>query len=839
MQRLVPGMAGGSGPRACRESIDAGHRMLGNRAFLSWVEGLRQAGRDGAARCFPGQSVERAAPLQLMGKKKKQQGVAEVGAGTGEQAAGAQGGGGTEAEGTAAPGPEAAQPQATAAAPGVEPKPGEVAAGGGKKKKKKSRVQVALNTLRGEGIEAFGGYIEAQIVEAELLHTLVERINRAEDLKSVRAGARAGVEARLRLLGLPLPAQTGSMGRAPEQAVIAPVKSELTLTDRELLEGCIKGDIRKVRRFLRRGNVDINMGREYGTLLCLAAKLGHTAIARALLSVPDINVNLAEQGGCTPLCCAVRAGHAGVVELLLDQDGINANLATVSGLTPLYIATQNGDVEVVRLLLAAPGIKVNPVMPKTNATPLQCAIFLGDKEIAALLLAAPGIDIDGRMPGGASALFIAVQLGFLGIVEELVRHGAAVNPAAPGGTTPLYASISSGNVQAVRILLTARDTRVNQATGDGISPLGFAVARGNKDIVELLLGHGADPNMTGNRGLTPLHVACLYGHAAIVRMLLDDGADADAEARDPDREGPLRTPDSLAELGGHPEVKSILAAHRRRRRAAPPRLERLSPTGEPGNTAPPQAPSSPGAVAHEQEERTSPAPRDSAAGRATANVPPVPPAPSPPGAAAPVRQPPAPLAQAQDALRQEVLGKLRADNLDTLQGIRLLEDINATDSIDTLCGLYNRLAHIERREERARRRKRRRGLLPAPAGAGPAAADPAAAPVFALAGKTGLDADAVEVEIKQHLGRKYHRFVSQAVNDMEFGRGKPTSGYRGLWHVSAGIPGVGSCSVFYYLEGSGEKIRVVGTGRHVGRAAYELDYATAELGEAGRVLRIA
>ena len=198
-----------------------------------------------------------------------------------------------------------------------------------------------------------------------------------------------------------------------------------------------------------------------------------------------------------------------------------------------------------------------------------------------------------------------------------------------------------------------------------------------------------------------------------------------------------------------------------------------------------------------------------------------------------------PLAQAQDALRQEVLGKLRADNFDTLQGIRLLEDINATDSIDTLCGLYNRLAHIERREERARRQGRRQEVLHLAPGPVPAAADPAAAPAFALAGKTGLDAEGVEVEIKQRLGRKYHRFVSQAVNDMEFGRGKPTSGYRGLWHVSAGIPGVGSCSVFYYLEGSREKIRVVGIGRHVGRAAYQLDYAAEDLGEAGRILRIA
>ena len=111
--------------------------------------------------------------------------------------------------------------------------------------------------------------------------------------------------------------------------------------------------------------------------------------------------------------------------------------------------------------------------------------------------------------------------------------------------------------------------------------------------------------------------------------------------------------------------------------------------------------------------------------------------------------------------------------------------------------------------------------------------------MFALGRKTGLDAERVEVEIKRHLGQGYHRFVSQAVNDMEFGRGKATSGYPGLRHASAGVAGVGSCSVFYYLDGSGEQLRVVGIGHHVGPAAYRLDYAAGELGAAGRILRIA
>ena len=113
------------------------------------------------------------------------------------------------------------------------------------------------------------------------------------------------------------------------------------------------------------------------------------------------------------------------------------------------------------------------------------------------------------------------------------------------------------------------------------------------------------------------------------------------------------------------------------------------------------------------------------------------------------------------------------------------------------------------------------------------------APRYVLGEKADLDADTVEDEIKGHLGQAYHRFVSQAVNDMEFGRGKLTTGYPGLLHASAGIADVGSCSVFYYTDADARVIRIVGIGHHAGRATYRMDYADEDLGLSGRTLRIA
>ena len=73
---------------------------------------------------------------------------------------------------------------------------------------------------------------------------------------------------------------------------------------------------------------------------------------------------------------------------------------------------------------------------------------------------------------------------------------------------------------------------------------------------------------------------------------------------------------------------------------------------------------------------------------------------------------------------------------------------------------------------------------------------------------------------------------------MEFGRGKLTSGYPGLLHASAGIVGVGSCSVFYYADTGQNLIRIVGIGHHLDRETYRLDYAVEELTRCGRTLSL-
>ena len=833
-QTLVSGLQNGVAPAQFMHSMDSASHQLGNRAFMHWVGALQAGGVDVADRDAVAHNAP-AAPLQLMPKKRKQK---------------------TQA----AQSPEALQEEppenvaATLETPaepgaGVGPEPEETSLQAGpegaavakkKKKKKKSRVQVALNTLRADGVETFQRYIEAEVGETGLLRDLTERINRAEDLENVRDAALGFVAMRLRAsereAGTAMQQAAGpGQGEIAETAVIAPMKLTLSYREQGLVDSCIKGDVYKLRHLLKFGSIDINMGTPWGTLLSPAAFYGHTAIARELLSIPATDVNLAQWKGATPL----------------------------------FLAAQQGHVDLVRLLLAAHGINPNLGMLGQKTTPLIIAAYKGHEEVVKILLTASSVRINLRQADGSTALFAATQANFPGIVEALARRGADVNLTLFDGTLPLCHAAFKGNIEVLKRLLQAPGIQIDDKSGKRVTALFCAAQEGQKEAVELLLAKGADPDMADENRVGPLHIACLYGRTEFVELLLNAGADMELKAEQE------YTCYEVAKIGGHQEIMRLIEERRPDREARQARIEELSPCLRPAEPAPllttgrarppaydrqspplrkqggrlcesrgagsakaggqalqdrPQqtgplsqadtVPAAQPALLPDSGVGSKPEPAGTEQGEAASAA-------SPDAAPdSPTRstKPQSPLERAKTEFIGTVLEKLRNDWLDPLDGIRLLEQVNTVADLDGLCVIFNRLAGIERNKFRSGRRQLWRGV-PA-AEAAPADAGPSG---FALGERQGLDAEAVEDEIKQHLAQPYHRFVSQAVNDMEFGRGKLTSGYPGLLHVSAGVAGAGSCSIFFYPKDEGKQIRIVGLGHHLDRRTYRLDYATAEL----------
>ena len=610
-----------------------------------------------------------------------------------------------------------------------------------------------------------------------------------------------------------------------EAIVVAPAKTELSMREKELFKCCIQGNAARLKRLIRQVHVDFNVASPEGTLLCFAVYNGHTDVVRLLLSAPGINVHLATANGFTPLYLAIQQNHDEIVRLLLAQHGINVNLGELSGVTPLHLAASCGYEEFVRLLLANPGINVNP-----------------------------------RKPNGATPLFIAAQNNRPGIVDLLLKHGADTNLGLlEDGSVPLMIATRRNNIEVVRLLLQQPDILVDRVTTMGVTALCIASGWGHDEIASLLLGKGADPDVLTNVGTGPLHTACIYRHPTTLSILLDAGADTQQKVSVAGREFTVY---EIARLMGHQKLISLLEEHQLHNPAPAARLETLSLEDElpwstppatpppewstPPSTPPPGWPSlptvmpvpSPSAdVAEirpgEATSITSGTPDSPIAGAtrpadtAQATIAAEAPKPDVPASQPAQAETQSTLAASKRALINEVLKKLDNETLEPVEGIRLMVDVNAAANIDMLCVMYNRLAGMERQRARARRHISVRHEMPA---AGSQSVLPhTLSPGYALGKRQNLDADAAEGEIRQHLPPACHRFVNQAVNDMEFGRGKPTSGYPGLLHASAGVPGVGSCSVFYYADAARNLIRIVGIGHHLDAETYRLDYATGEL----------
>jgi len=150
----------------------------------------------------------------------------------------------------------------------------------------------------------------------------------------------------------------------------------------------------------------------------------------------------------------------------------------------------------------------------------------------------------------ADSLFAAVATGDLARVKRLAID-CGVDPNVredDKGATPLHVAAEYGYSEIVEVLLEhGADPNIRDKYGE--TPLHVAAAFGNSKVVEVLLEHGADPNARDDYGATPLHYAAAFDYPKIVKSLPKDLSDYDA------------TPLQGAVEFNYPEVAKLLLEH--------------------------------------------------------------------------------------------------------------------------------------------------------------------------------------------------------------------------------------------------------------------------------------
>jgi ankyrin repeat protein len=156
------------------------------------------------------------------------------------------------------------------------------------------------------------------------------------------------------------------------------------------------------------------------------------------------------------------------------------------------------------------------------------------RELAASvrLLVAAGVDFNaasGPENGEQLTAFVcAVESSCCLVVPEVLLQAGA-DPcvrSSPRSTTALHIAAAAGLTERSRWLLSKAVVLLEAQDSTGCTALMYAAHNWQLHIVQLLLDHGADINVTVNTGRNALFAAVIGGHVDVIEVLVQRGLNA-------------------------------------------------------------------------------------------------------------------------------------------------------------------------------------------------------------------------------------------------------------------------------------------------------------------------
>ena len=283
----------------------------------------------------------------------------------------------------------------------------------------------------------------------------------------------------------------------------------------EIHEAVYASDIDRVRLLIESKPELIELRDESGfTAFELATFQDKQEIAGLLLS----------KGAKATVHCAVLLDKTAIVKKLIEGDPVLVNCKGMWGNRPLHSVKS---LEVARVLLDS-GASVD-VVDDRGLSPLHVAGMSGRWDIAELLIAR------GALEDFVSAVLLCHKER---VVSFLADDPSLASSMQNCKMTALQAvAVSAGKNQEVLEeiveLLIGKGANVNQRDEHGFSVLHWAT---NARVVKVLLEHGGNVNARGANGWTPLHTC---RSCDVAELLIAHGANVNAKASEDAKSMPL------------------------------------------------------------------------------------------------------------------------------------------------------------------------------------------------------------------------------------------------------------------------------------------------------------
>jgi len=179
-------------------------------------------------------------------------------------------------------------------------------------------------------------------------------------------------------------------------------------------------------------------------------------------------------------------------------------------------------------LLLDKGAVIDAPAADTGASPLLEALLLHAHKVAFALLAR-GASTKATDKDGDTALHILAWFkgDFVPLLDALVEKGADVDAINSQSKTPLIVAAEVGNELVATNLLLKHGARPNLADRKGITPLMYALRSRLFNLTHELLKRGANVNAIALDGNTALHAASMVFNANLLAQLMRNAVEID------------------------------------------------------------------------------------------------------------------------------------------------------------------------------------------------------------------------------------------------------------------------------------------------------------------------